>query len=138
MYQYKATQDGVLSNPYKRVREGDVVSLPEQIKASWLVPLQEYKPEPEKVTVPHMQRAPVNPAQTTDIPPAPASEEYKRGMAEVQANEARQDALKEVQPNKFVGEAQPVQQPAPEPKAAPEATEQAPKQEGTGNQDVIG
>lgn len=134
MYQYKAIKDGVLSNPYKRVREGDVVTLSKPVvKSTWLVPVEDYKPKPEQVTVPHMQKVPPKEPQTVSVPPAPSSVNYQRGMEDIKAMEAKQDGLTQVQPGKFVGEAQPVQ-PAPQ----PEATEQPKTQEGTGNQDVIG
>lgn len=163
MYKYKAIKAGVLSDPYKRVREGEVVTLSEPLKSKsrWLVPLEDYTPQPEMVTVPHMQHTAPREPHSHMPPPAAESNQYSEGMKNIKAAEMVQDGkaenynaakqeLTQVQPNKFVGEAQPVTvaqpvqtQPAPQanapapaaPQAQPNVQEQS---EGTGNQDVLG
>lgn len=125
---YKATKDGVLSNPYKRVRAGDVFDLPGEVTATWLVPLDQYEPEPEKPVVPGMDRVAPK-TSTTDVPPAPSSEAYDRGMESIKAKEAVEDGESPdlSAPGRHFVEAQPhVEQ------------EEAEEAEGTGNQDVIG
>jgi len=130
---YKAIKNGVLSNPYRRVREGDVVTLEGEVKATWLVPLEGYTPEPEKPTVPHMEKR--QPAPTDlGVGPAPSSDNYESAMESIKKSEAAQDGLTEVEPGKFVGEAKPIKKDGKK-KSAKKATK---KKEGTGNQDVLG
>lgn len=131
---YKAIKNGVLSNPYRRVREGDVVTLGGEVKATWLVPLESYKPEPEKPTVPHMEKR--KPAPTdVGVGPAPASENYDNAMESIKKSEAAQDGLTEVKPGKFVGEAKPIKK---DNKKKGGKKKSGKKKEGTGNQDVLG
>lgn len=144
MRKFKATKPGVLSNPYMRIRAGDVVTLSEDPKASWLVPVEDFVPEPELPIVPHMTGAPVPQTQTPGVAPAPAGDQYNRGMETIVAKEAVEDGkvatldeakqnLQEVSPGKFVGDAVPVEVPA-----VNVVAEAQPETAGTGDQDVIG
>ncbi len=45
MFEYVATSNGTLSNPYRHVKKGQTVSSPVALKGSWLVPKSEHKPE---------------------------------------------------------------------------------------------
>jgi len=141
MYKYKAIGDGVLSDPYRRVKKGDVVSVQEPLEASWMVPLEEHKPEPDLPIVPHMNIK-KNAPKANDIPPTPVSDGYSNQMDSIKAKEAVEDgeaesfddAMKEIKPNKFVGEA--VLHPKETTEAPDEDADEV--QEGTGSQDVLG
>jgi len=142
MPKFKATKDGILSDPYKRVEAGDVVIVDDKIgkSASWLVPVEDYKPDPEMPIVPHMDINQPKPPQTNEVPPAPSGTNYQNQMEDIVAKEGAEDGLAapatvtEVEPGKFVGEAVPVDPSAP---ADPVTEDQTSQAAGTGNQDVI-
>lgn len=123
-YKYKAVSDGVLSNPYRRVRKGETIIFTEPLEqpSKWLIPHEEYKPEPDLPLIPHMgfEKRTVAHASTTPHSDL-GSDQYKGGMDDLKRAEAIQDGLiepvlKEVKPGKFMGEVAPV---APMPAPAP-------------------
>lgn len=56
MPEYKAVKDGVLSDPYRFVKKGEVIDLDESVKASWLVP-SNTPDDPKRPIVPYLKSA---------------------------------------------------------------------------------
>lgn len=115
-YRYRATADGVLSDPYRHITKGQEVISKEPIKASWLVPVEKFGADKPLPIMPFMNAAGSR-VEQIKVPPAAVGSAYQHQMETLTAIERKQDGKEPIKKD--------------EPKKADE-----PKK-GTGNQEVI-
>lgn len=87
---YTAISDGTLSNPYRHVKQGEVLDLDEPVNFKWLVPTSEFKAAKNLPVTPYMADAkPIG--QPNRTPPSYSDPMYDAQMEAVKANEIKAD-----------------------------------------------
>lgn len=130
MFRYRATKTGVLNNPFRYVKAGEVVESKHEISASWLVDEKKFMPAPALPVSGHMVLAGTQ-VQQVLTPPVVSTKGYTDQMEQLKKLEAIQDA-KNVEPAPAL--------PVTEEEHVDEVEETSGEQVqplGTGDQDVL-
>ncbi len=135
-YRYRAVKNGVLSEPYRYVKAGELVILDQEVKSSWLVREEKYA-TPVDLPITSASIEPKQLSTPNAIPPVPSSPAYTSAMESIKNLEAQQDGQQAPVPTATVPLSPAVPTVGDEGTPSIDQTSEEAPQAGTGNQDVL-